>query len=86
VSREAVVVRNLIGRLPGLIRRGSGRRSVSGLAAPTAARRLTSDHKYLRICDLCKELEISAARCVIATERERQAKTDALFGAFVPVN
>jgi hypothetical protein len=47
---------------------------------------LTSDHKYLRICDLCKELEISAARCIIATERERQAKTDALFGAFVPVN
>jgi hypothetical protein len=28
---------------------------------------------------LCQELEISAARCIIAAER--QAKTDALFGA-----
>jgi hypothetical protein len=48
---------------------------------------VTSDHKYLRICDLCKELGIiGGARIYIAAEQERQAKTDALFGAVVPVN
>ena len=51
-----------------------------------ASRKLTSDHKYLRICDLCQELGITAALCIIAVEQARQAKTDPLFGAFVPVN
>src|SRR5260370_35258969 len=38
---------------------------------------LASDHKYLRICDLCKELGIACLHAHIAAERERQAKTDA---------
>lgn len=40
-------------------------------------RELASDHKYLRICDLCKELGIACLHAHIAAERERQAKTDA---------
>ena len=36
---------------------------------------LASDHKYLRIRDLCKELGIVV--CARILERERQAKTDA---------
>src|SRR5258708_155266 len=42
-----------------------------------ADHRLASDHKYLRICDLCKELGIACLHAHIAAERERQAKTDA---------
>ncbi len=46
---------------------------------------LASDHKYLRICDLCQELGIIAARCIIAVERERQAKTDACLVPLCPL-
>jgi hypothetical protein len=49
------------------------------------ALQLVSDHKYLRICDLCQELGIIAARCIIAVERERQAKTDACLVPLCPL-
>ena len=46
---------------------------------------LASDHKRLRLRDLCKELEISSARAYFsgagAASQDRR-----LFGAFVPVS
>jgi diphthamide synthase (EF-2-diphthine--ammonia ligase) len=52
LERELEHVANLAERqqLPAEIREGA----------------LTSDHKYLRICDLCQELGITAALCIIA--------------------
>jgi hypothetical protein len=46
---------------------------------------LANDHKYLWICDLCQELGIKAARCIIALEQERQAKTDACLVPLCPL-
>jgi hypothetical protein len=51
--------------------------SVLSFVSREASLRLASDHKYLRICDLCKELGIACLHAHIAAERERQAKTDA---------
>src|SRR5260370_35968477 len=59
----------------------SGGLRMTEAPATTAIRyaiaRIASDHKYLRICDLCKELGIACLHAHIAAERERQARTDA---------
>jgi hypothetical protein len=41
---------------------------------------LASDHKYLRICDLCKELGIACLHAHIAAERERKLAITNTFG------
>ena len=46
---------------------------------------LASDHKYLRICELCKELGIVACGRILQAERERQAKTDACLVPSCPL-
>jgi hypothetical protein len=56
---------------------GEFRPSQSKLTKLLVPNLLASDHKYLRICDLCKELGIACLHAHIAAERERQAKTDA---------
>ena len=47
--------------------------------------KLASDHKCLRICDLCKELGITVWTRILLLERERQAKTDACLVPLCPL-
>jgi len=48
---------------------------------------LASDHKSLRLCDLCKELGFGYSDVHTVCEGWfRQAKTGRLFGALVPVS
>jgi hypothetical protein len=46
---------------------------------------VASVYKYLRICDLCKELGIFACVRIFAAKQERQAKTDACLVLLGPL-
>jgi hypothetical protein len=68
----------------------SGKRDIIELQSGKRVHRLVyedlaSDHKCLRLSDLCKELEISSARayCSGAGAASQDGR---LFGAFVPVS